>query len=90
MSNASSDVIPQWGTYMREIYLNGKGPEPLGTVVFEEIEKKAIEKLKDLPGKISQLSSFFLPCSHIRTQERSFIPEEVREHGQPILETLSR
>ncbi|KAJ3917983.1 oxidoreductase [Lentinula edodes] len=50
MSNTSSDVIPQWGTYMREIYLNGKGPEPLGTVVFEEIEKKAIEKLKDLPG----------------------------------------
>ncbi|KAF9068602.1 oxidoreductase [Rhodocollybia butyracea] len=45
-----SDDIPQWGVYMREIYLSAKGPQPLGTVVFEEIEKKAIEKLKGSPG----------------------------------------
>ncbi|KIK69870.1 hypothetical protein GYMLUDRAFT_255101 [Collybiopsis luxurians FD-317 M1] len=47
---SGNSEIPQWGVYMREIYLSGKGPQPLGTVVFEEIEKKAIEKLKHSPG----------------------------------------
>jgi hypothetical protein len=32
---------------MMEIYHGRRGPQPLGTVVFEEIEAKAREKLKD-------------------------------------------
>ena len=32
---------------MLEVYLGRRGPQPLGTVVFEEIEAKAREKLKD-------------------------------------------
>ena len=32
---------------MLEVYFNRRGPQPLGTVVFEEIEVKAREKLKD-------------------------------------------
>jgi hypothetical protein len=36
-----------WSSYMMEIYHGRRGPQPLGTVVFEEIEAKAREKLKD-------------------------------------------
>ena len=32
---------------MVEVYHGRRGPQPLGTVVFEEIEAKAREKLKD-------------------------------------------
>jgi len=34
---------------MLGIYRSRKGPKPLGTVSFEEIEAKAREKLKDYP-----------------------------------------
>ncbi|THU82916.1 FMN-dependent alpha-hydroxy acid dehydrogenase [Dendrothele bispora CBS 962.96] len=40
----------QWGKYMIQVYVGQKGPEPLGTVVFNEIEEKAKDKLKDYPG----------------------------------------
>ncbi|KAF5356689.1 hypothetical protein D9758_013753 [Tetrapyrgos nigripes] len=40
----------QWGKYMLDIYIGQQGPQPLGTVVFEEIEEKAREKLKQWPG----------------------------------------
>ena len=39
-----------WSTYMGEIYCGRRGPQPLGTVVFEEIEAKAREKLKNYEG----------------------------------------
>ena len=32
---------------MLEVYVRRRGPQPLGTVAFEEIEAKAHEKLKD-------------------------------------------
>ena len=32
---------------MLQIYYSRRGPQPLGTVVFEEIEAKAHKKLKD-------------------------------------------
>ena len=32
---------------MLQVYAGGRGPQPLGTVAFEEIEAKAREKLKD-------------------------------------------
>ncbi|KAJ7812003.1 oxidoreductase [Mycena olivaceomarginata] len=39
-----------WSTYMVSVYIGRRGPQPLGTVNFEEIEAKAKEKLKDYPG----------------------------------------
>ena len=39
-----------WSSYMLQVYLGGRGPQPLGTVVFEEIEAKAREKLKNYGG----------------------------------------
>ncbi|KAF7288985.1 Fmn dependent [Mycena indigotica] len=39
-----------WSGYMLSVYAGRQGPGPLGTVVFEEIEAKAKEKLKDYPG----------------------------------------
>ncbi|KAJ6584367.1 oxidoreductase [Mycena capillaripes] len=39
-----------WSGYMLGLYRSRKAPQPLGTVVFEEIEAKAKETLKDYPG----------------------------------------
>jgi hypothetical protein len=39
-----------WSSYMAEIYLGRRGPQPLGTVIYEEIEELAREKLKDHQG----------------------------------------
>ncbi|KAJ7155823.1 oxidoreductase [Mycena filopes] len=39
-----------WSAYSLGVYLSRKGAQPLGTVVFEEIEEKAREALKDYPG----------------------------------------
>ena len=36
-----------WSSYMIEVYRGRRGPQPLGTVAFEEIEEKARKKLKD-------------------------------------------
>ena len=36
-----------WSWYMLEVYVRRRGPQPLGTVAFEEIEAKAHEELKD-------------------------------------------
>ena len=47
--------IAGWESYMPSIYRSRQGPQPLGTVVFEEIEAKAEEKLKDYPGKYHRL-----------------------------------
>ena len=35
-----------WSSYMVQLYASRAPPQPLGTVVFEEIEAKAKEKLK--------------------------------------------
>ncbi|KAJ7644676.1 oxidoreductase [Roridomyces roridus] len=39
-----------WADYMISVYKGRKGAQPLGTVVFEEIEAKAKEKLESTPG----------------------------------------
>ncbi|KAF8627402.1 hypothetical protein AX17_006217 [Amanita inopinata Kibby_2008] len=39
----------EWSKYMFNIYASQKGPEPFGTVAFDEIEAKARETLKDYP-----------------------------------------
>ncbi|KAJ7364488.1 oxidoreductase [Mycena albidolilacea] len=44
------NVLNPWSGYMRVVYGGQKGVEPLGTVVFEEIEAKAKETLKDYGG----------------------------------------
>jgi len=44
-----------WDQWIVSVFRGGKGPQPLGTVVFEEIEELAKEKMKDNPG----LSTFF-------------------------------
>jgi len=44
-----------WDKWIVSVFRGGKGPQPLGTVVFEEIEELAKEKMKDNPG----LSTFF-------------------------------
>jgi hypothetical protein len=36
---------------MLGVYASRKGPQPLGTVSFDEIEERAKEKLKEYPGK---------------------------------------
>ncbi|KAJ7618929.1 oxidoreductase [Mycena polygramma] len=49
MNQNSSDQSP-WKGYMLSLYISRKAPQPLGTVVFDEIEAKAKEALKDYPG----------------------------------------
>jgi lactate 2-monooxygenase len=55
MADSQSTSTPgksKWSPYMLQLYASRKGPEPLGTVDFEEIEAKAKEKLKDYGGEI--------------------------------------
>ncbi|KXN80613.1 hypothetical protein AN958_09423 [Leucoagaricus sp. SymC.cos] len=40
----------KWSSWMLGVYVSRKGPQPLGTVVFDEIEERAREKLKQYPG----------------------------------------
>ncbi|KAJ6455451.1 oxidoreductase [Mycena sanguinolenta] len=46
----NDDEQSPWSGYMLNIYRGRKGVQPLGTVVFDEIEAKAKEALKDYPG----------------------------------------
>ncbi|KAJ7124608.1 oxidoreductase [Mycena crocata] len=43
---------------MLSVYVGRRGPQPLGSVVFEELEAKAKEKLKDYPGTFSASGTF--------------------------------
>ncbi|PPQ63602.1 hypothetical protein CVT24_004462 [Panaeolus cyanescens] len=47
MDAAIVDSTNPWGSYALQLYASRKAPQPLGTVLFEEIEAKAKEKLKD-------------------------------------------
>ncbi|KAJ6466024.1 oxidoreductase [Mycena vitilis] len=49
MKQNSSNQSP-WNGYMASLYLSRKAPQPLETVVFDEIEAKAKEMLEDYPG----------------------------------------
>ena len=42
---------------MLEVYLGRRGPQPLGTVSFEELEENARERLKNYGGAV--LNVFF-------------------------------
>lgn len=50
LASAPLTAPNKWSQYMLEIYMSRKGPQPLGTVVFDEIEQRAQEKLKEYPG----------------------------------------
>jgi hypothetical protein len=41
----------KWATYMTDIYRSRKSPQPLGTVLFEEIEARAQDTLNRYHGK---------------------------------------
>ena len=43
-----------WSSYNLQIYASRKGP-PLGTLLFNELEEKAREKLKDHPSELKAL-----------------------------------
>jgi len=49
MANPTAGGNP-WSSYMLDLYRSRQAPQPLETVVFEEIEAKAKEKLKDYGG----------------------------------------
>ncbi|KAF9003955.1 oxidoreductase [Cyathus striatus] len=55
---ATDTLENPWRTYMAQVYTSRKGPEPLGTVVFEEIEEKARQKLKDYRGSAGSNSTY--------------------------------
>jgi hypothetical protein len=54
-----------------------KGPQPLGTVVFEEIEEKARETLKGYPG-MRPNPEFKSDGNHYNLQGLSYTPTEAR------------
>jgi hypothetical protein len=63
-ASAPSSNGNKWSQYMTEIYASRKKPQPLGTVVHDEIEIRARDKLKDYPGefdvgKMHQLETLF-------------------------------
>lgn len=41
----------EWGKWVIELYTSRRGPQPLGTVIFDEIEAKAKEVLKNSLGQ---------------------------------------
>jgi hypothetical protein len=49
--NAALDVENPWKAYMGELYFSRKPPQPLETVSYNDIEARAKEKLKDIPGE---------------------------------------
>ena len=51
---------------MLQVYYGRRGPQPLGTVVFEQIEAKAHKKLKDQgsEGAFAVISFFFFKLTN--------------------------
>ena len=49
-----------WSSYMLEVYVRRRGPQPLGTVAFEEIEAKRTKSSKMLDMKVCLLLLDFL------------------------------
>ncbi|KAJ6542321.1 oxidoreductase [Mycena vulgaris] len=50
VSTPTSKAQLPWSGYMEGVYRGRRGPQPLGTVSFEEIEAKAKDALKENPG----------------------------------------
>jgi len=73
-----------WSSYMVDLYRSRQAPQPLGTVIFEEIEAKAKEKLKDYGGTSSLLQSRFYLRAINMIQEHSCTLVEVLVQVQRI------
>ncbi|PPQ84734.1 hypothetical protein CVT26_014744, partial [Gymnopilus dilepis] len=81
-----------WSSYMLEIYKSRKGPEPLGTVDFDEIEAMAKEKLKDYGGAFMYAGGSAGTNSTYRANRRAFekwgiVPRMLVDATQRSLET---
>ncbi|KAJ6581957.1 oxidoreductase [Mycena capillaripes] len=61
-----------WSTYMVSVYIGRRGPQPLGTVDFNEIESQAEEKLKDYPGAFMYAGGSAGTSSTYRANLRAF------------------
>lgn len=57
---------------MGEIYTSRRPPQPLGTVKFEEIEARAREKLKDIPGAFDYAGGSAGTNTTYRNNKRAF------------------
>ncbi|TFK40480.1 oxidoreductase [Crucibulum laeve] len=69
---ANEDVNNPWSSYMLQLYISRKAPQPLGTVVFEEIEEKARQKLKDSRGAFLYAFGSAGGSSTYRANRRAF------------------
>ncbi|KAF8817057.1 oxidoreductase [Phlegmacium glaucopus] len=81
-----------WSSYMLGVYGGRCGPQPLGTVVFEEIEAKAREKLKDYGGAFMYAGGSAGTNSTYRANLRAFdkyaiIPRMLINANKRSLET---
>lgn len=77
---------------MGEIYHSRKAPHPLGSVKFEEIEARAREKLKDIPGAFDYAGGSAGTNSTYAANQRAFakwgiIPRMLRNASDRTLET---
>ncbi|KAF7324063.1 Fmn dependent [Mycena kentingensis (nom. inval.)] len=61
-----------WSSYMLSVYAGRRGPGPLGTVVFEEIEEKARETLKKHGGAFMYAGGSAGTNSTYRANARAF------------------
>jgi len=81
-----------WSSFMLEVYRGRRGPQPLGTVVFEEIGEKAREKLKHCGGAFMYAGGSAGTNSTFRANLRAFdkygiIPRMLVNANQRSLET---
>ncbi|TFK27676.1 oxidoreductase [Coprinopsis marcescibilis] len=81
-----------WKSYLGEIYSSRRPPQPLGTVSFDEIERKAKEKLQDIPGAFLYAGGSAGTNSTYRANLRAFerwaiIPRMLRDATNRTLET---
>lgn len=73
-----------WSSYMVDLYRSRQAPQPLGTVIFEEIEAKAKEKLKDYGGASSTWQLHFYLRAINMIQEHSCMLVEALVQVQRI------
>jgi isopentenyl diphosphate isomerase/L-lactate dehydrogenase-like FMN-dependent dehydrogenase len=82
----------KWSTYKPKVYRGRKGPQPLGSVVFEDIEEKAKEILKEYEGAF-QYAYGSAGVDHTAKNNRralekfAIIPRMLVASGEPSLET---
>lgn len=67
------DISPyEWHKWHVGVYASGKGPQPLGTVDFDELERRAKEKLEKYPGSFMYAGGSAGIWSTYRANRRAF------------------